>query len=567
MNDRSDVLVFGVEESAHSRLLQGLRELGGVASANSVAEALNLLSRREAPSLCLMGNDSAGMELMLEAQGLMNQFPEGILLIDEQEEILWFNAQARQILGCEEQAHPGRLFEIWPDAQLVGPDFCPVNSVLATGKQSRTRVRVSDHTFYDLTVSEVVIGPDGGQPLLLATLRDTSEENLQQQKLTAIYQAGLDLGDLKPDEVADLSTLDRIELLKSKLLGYIQDLLEFETVEIRVIDQTTGVLKPLLAFGMDPTAAQRELFVSPEGNGVTGFVAATGRSYLCEDTEKDPLYIVGATGARSSLTVPLIHNEQVLGTFNVESFRPGAFSPTDLQYLELFCREVSVALNTLDLLVAEKAVAIEANAKKVLCEVADPVDEMLNDATWIFEKFSDQDPQVHERLQRILRNTQEIREVIRQVGASVIRESGGDYLKKQSHPQLAGKRVLVMDKERDIRHSAHELLEQFDVIIETARDGEQAIRMARTFHYDAVIADIKPPDIKGSELYSRLREMHQHLPIILMTGFGWDAEHTVVKCRPLGLKTILYKPFILNQVLKALTEAVAPNAGSGGILF
>src|SRR5690606_7945260 len=116
-------------------------------------------------------------------------------------------------------------------------------------------------------------------------------------------------------------------------------------------------------------------------------------------------------------------------------------------------------------------------------------------------------------------HTQDIRELIRQVGSTIYTESGSALIRKPSHPNLCGKRVLVVDKERDIRHSAHEILERFDVIVETARDGEQALRMVRTFHYDAVICDIKPPDMGGSELYRCLRETHEHLPVILMTGF------------------------------------------------
>ena len=34
---------------------------------------------------------------------------------------------------------------------------------------------------------------------------------------------------------------------------------------------------------------------------MTGFVAATGKSYLCEDTTEDPLYLEGVKGAKSSL--------------------------------------------------------------------------------------------------------------------------------------------------------------------------------------------------------------------------------------------------------------------------
>lgn len=564
VSEQPELLVYGVEKPSLTPIIEGLKQHCRIVPAHTLAEALRKMRDDSAPRWCLLANGDSEAGTLLEASGLLNHFPEGILLINDQEELLWLNEKAREILRTTQTAEPVRLFDAWKAAEIVGPDFCPVNTVLATGRSARTRVKVSEKTYYDLTVSEVPSFDHENFPSLLVTLRDTSEETLQQQKLNAIYQAGRDLGDLKPEEVSQLSTLDRIELLKSKLLLYVQELLEFETVEIRVIDQASQTLKPLVCYGMDPSAAQRELRVCAEGNGVTGFVAATGQSYLCEDTEKDPLYIVGATGARSSLTVPLIHQDQVLGTFNVESFRPGAFSQTDLHYLELFCREVSLALNTLDLLAAEKAVAIESNVKKMLCDVADPVDEMLNDATWLFEQFGSQNSQVQERLQRMLAHTQEIREVIRQAGASVFSEPGSGLQQPKTHPNLAGKRVLVLDADRDIRHNAHELLEPFGVIVETARDGDQALRMARTFKYDAVISDIKPPDIKGSELYARLRAMHRFLPIILMTGFGWDAEHTIVKARPLGLKSILYKPFILNQVLKALDEAVTPG-GPGNV--
>src|SRR4030067_1618431 len=105
---------------------------------------------------------------------------------------------------------------------------------------------------------------------------------------------------------------------------------------------------------MEPEAAPRVLYALPQNNGVTGFVAATGKSYLCEDTTEDPLYLPGAKGAKTSLTVPLMLHDEVIGTFTVESPEPRAFSESDLQFLEIFCRDVAAALNTLELLAAEK---------------------------------------------------------------------------------------------------------------------------------------------------------------------------------------------------------------------
>ena len=93
-------------------------------------------------------------------------------------------------------------------------------------------------------------------------------------------------------------------------------------IEIRLLDKSTGKLVPLLTEGMTPLAATRELLARKDGHGVTGFVAATGQSYLCPDTTKDPIYIEGAAGARSSLTVPLVYHGTIIGTLNVESPQP-----------------------------------------------------------------------------------------------------------------------------------------------------------------------------------------------------------------------------------------------------
>ena len=80
---------------------------------------------------------------------------------------------------------------------------------------------------------------------------------------------------------------------------------------------------------------------------MTGFVAATGQSYLCPDTTHDPLYLEGAAGARSSLTVPLIYHGTVIGTLNVENSQLHAFDERDRQFLEIYGRNVASALNTL----------------------------------------------------------------------------------------------------------------------------------------------------------------------------------------------------------------------------
>lgn len=557
VSKQPEVLILGKDGSSFSSLIGDLKDHFHLTEVASLSDAMKRIHSDNPPDYCLLGDPGKELTKFFDSRGLLSQIPDAILQIDQHERILWANRAAEKLLNLDliEGATP-KLFDSWQGAQIVGPDFCPINSVLARAKQTKTTVKIDDKTYFELTVSPMPRNATDGSKLLLATLRDISTEVLQQQKQDAVHQAGVDLGDLEREDLLDLSEYERIELLKSKLLHYTHELLEFDSVEIRIIDQETQDLNLLLDFGMDPTAAERTLRAEAQGNGVTGFVAATGRSYLCEDTESDPLYIQGIAGAKSSLTVPLIRHDQVLGTFNVESPIPGAFSASDMKFLELFCREVATALNHLDLLAVEQATSIAESTKKMLTEVADPVDDILNDTSWIYERFCTEDSEVRDRIKHVLERTQELRDLISQTGKCTDSKFVNSISPSRTHPHLAGKRILVVDMDPEVRKHAHVILEQYEMVVNAVRTADEALRMVRVFNYHVVIADKTPPDMKGSEMFRAIREIHEHLPIMLMTTFGYDTEHTLVKCREMGMRNVVYKPFVINQLIKYIEDAV-----------
>src|SRR5205823_6936691 len=82
-----------------------------------------------------------------------------------------------------------------------------------------------------------------------------------------------------------------------------------------------------------------------------------------------------------------------------------------------------------------------------------------------------------------------------------------------------------------------------------------ALTMARLGAYDAILADIRLPDVPGYEAYRKLREAQPQARVILMTSYGYDPSHTLVKARQDGLKHVLFKPFRVDQLLNALTFA------------
>ena len=82
--------------------------------------------------------------------------------------------------------------------------------------------------------------------------------------------------------------------------------------------------------------------------------------------------------------------------------------------------------------------------------------------------------------------------------------------------------------------------------------------MARLCAYDAILADIRLPDLAGYEIYQRLREAQPRARVILMTAYGYDPAHSIVKARQEGLNWVLYKPFRVHQLLEAL-ESPEPD--------
>lgn len=527
--------------------------------AESVANGVSMLASGQFEGVLFSHATSKGLieaGALFDAARILEALPDGVALLGRDMSILWANKQFQA--WCSTLPVVGlNFYEALGTPEILGPDFCPLHTALGSSISSTSTLRADDDRYFHVAATPLA-GAHGATDRILALVRDITSETLQQQKLTAIHQAGVELADLTPEEVARMTVDERIELLKANILHYTRHLLQFDTVEIRLLDRETGRLEVLLAEGMAIQAAERELFADPQGNGVTGFVAATGKSYLCENTANDPLYLPGAPDAKSSLTVPLVLHDKVIGTFNVESPEIGAFEESDLYFLEIFSRDVAVALNTLELLVAEKMTTATESVDAIHREVALPVDEILNDAVGLLERYIGHDEEVTERLRRILNNARDIKQLIQKVGEEMTPSVPHSPVPaRPSRPSLREMHVLVADNDAAVRRAAHALLGRYGCIVETTHDGREALGMARTGHYDVVLADVRLPDMSGYECFCQLRDVLVDVPVILMTGFGYDPTHSIVKARQEGLEGTLYKPFRVDQLLDALEKAVS----------
>ena len=121
-------------------------------------------------------------------------------------------------------------------------------------------------------------------------------------------------------------------------------------------------------------------------------------------------------------------------------------------------------------------------------------------------------------------------------------------------PLLEGKRILVADDEASIRETIREVLEQKGCAVAAFASGAPAIDRARAEAatgnpFDLVISDVRMPDRNGYEVFAAVKEADPRTPVILMTGFGYDPNHSIVRASQEGLQSVLFKPFQVEQLV------------------
>jgi two-component system, sensor histidine kinase SagS len=277
---------------------------------------------------------------------------------------------------------------------------------------------------------------------------------------------------------------------------------------------------------------------------------------------KDPLYREGLDNARSSLTVPLFLHDEVIGVFNVESYQPHIFDETDRRFAEIFGRYIALAMNILDLMVVERYTTNEQVARNVLQELDEPLDSIDEHTAALLERVKS-DESLRDELQDILDATSRIRERVTSctAGPRTILGAEQELRKMEVDPTLKGKRILVADDADTIRETITAILTQKGCEVVACSNGQETIEAlmqakAGGQKPDLVISDIKMPDRNGYEVFRAAKDIDPAIPVILMTGFGYDPHHSIVRSSQEGLDTFLFKPFQAVQLVEAVTRAV-----------
>jgi CheY-like chemotaxis protein len=394
----------------------------------------------------------------------------------------------------------------------------------------------------------------------VALLIDASAARRIQDRLDAIDQAGAALLQFDAESLRKLSAPERLKLLEGKVVAATRSLLGFDHFEYRLTNRRTEQLELVFCSGLVPLGIGERIFARAEGNGLSGVVAVTGQAVVCGDVSTEPRYIGGLPGARSTITVPLRLHDRVVGVLNAESAETRRFDDEDRLCAELLGRYVALALNTLDMLVAERCETIKFTLANISDEAATSLAEISDDARGLLER---RQPDLEPVATRLAAAAARIDELLRNAAAGPSGILGVDEFMREGFrdPIFADRRVLVADDEPAIRKTVRAVLEQQGCIISEHADGVGAIAAIRAAAlegrpFDLVISDVRMPDANGYEVFRAAKDANPATPVILMTAFGYDPNHSIVRSSQEGLHCFLFKPFQITQLLEEGRKAL-----------
>jgi two-component system, NtrC family, nitrogen regulation response regulator NtrX len=114
--------------------------------------------------------------------------------------------------------------------------------------------------------------------------------------------------------------------------------------------------------------------------------------------------------------------------------------------------------------------------------------------------------------------------------------------------------ILVVDDERNILLTLSQALQLEGYHVELASDAKVALDVLGARPVDAVLMDVKMPDMDGITALGKMRELKKELPVIMMSGHG--TIDTAVKATQLGARDFLEKPISRDRMLLALKNAL-----------
>ena len=119
-------------------------------------------------------------------------------------------------------------------------------------------------------------------------------------------------------------------------------------------------------------------------------------------------------------------------------------------------------------------------------------------------------------------------------------------------------KILVADDEEGLLELIRFSLDADGHDITTAKNGRDALALAKKNRYDAVVLDVMMPYMDGYHVCAEITQSKDSPPILLLTSRDFDQDQTAIKGS--GATAFLSKPFEITELLKVVKDLVTSGS-------
>ena len=114
--------------------------------------------------------------------------------------------------------------------------------------------------------------------------------------------------------------------------------------------------------------------------------------------------------------------------------------------------------------------------------------------------------------------------------------------------------LLIVDDEPNVRYSLEKHLRSNTLDVICAASGKEGIEKTRGEQPDAVVLDVRLPDISGLEVFDRIRHIDPRLPVVIITAHA--TTEIAIEAMKRGAFEYLVKPVDLHQMREVVAQAI-----------
>jgi PAS domain S-box-containing protein len=131
-------------------------------------------------------------------------------------------------------------------------------------------------------------------------------------------------------------------------------------------------------------------------------------------------------------------------------------------------------------------------------------------------------------------------------------------LPEETVAEGGGETILVVEDDENTLEAVCEILKTLNYYALPAANGTQALEIFERRHeeIELVISDMVMPEMSGSKLYTKLRQVKPDIKMVIITGYPFEEQDRELLSQ--GIVAWIQKPFVMEQIASAIREALVP---------